>query len=221
MSYTKAGYGRKPVMGDAGNQTVADMQVIADFADETRFLKGTSTQRETFKPYALEGDHWQDTDGLGVEHVFRGGSWDVGLPPLFRATFRRSDGAQIVNSGTTAMKWESIEANTLGLTTGADANGAFVTVPEAGLYAISIDLPVSFSGAAWANLGIGASGATTIEGASSELNIQSGFGRLIVPSHVLFIPLTTTKIWVSLNSNAAGTMRLDGTIRITRRSDIR
>lgn len=213
---------RRPPVFNPEPNTLGDYQEGAAYALETAFYVGPSTDRVALsnEGIAKTGDHWQDTDGLKLLRVYRGGgSWTPPVPPRFRAKFRRSDGALLVNNGVTAMRWQSVDENSLGCEYNADASGAYVTVPEPGIYAISGSVPIDFPSPVWLAMDFGAGGGTIIEGAAAETNVQSGFARPVA-NRVLHIPLTTTRIGISMISNAAGVMRTDGDFTLTRRSDL-
>lgn len=136
------------------------------------------------------------------------------IPPLFRATFRRSDGALVLNAGQTAMKWQSVEANTIpGCSTSAGGSGAAVILP-AGIYMMTVTARVAFGSTNWAYFAPIISGATVLEQTGMEIQTPPGFcemsGMMVI--HVA----TTATVVIPIQSNSAGNMRADGVLRIHR-----
>lgn len=168
---------------------------------------------------AAEAAAWSPPNGaqgfrvdLGVPVTRFGGSWSS-VPPLFSGRMRRSDGALVINGGAalTGLKWQGVDTNTLNGATGADSNGAYVTVPDPGVYEVSFSLPVDTTGFTVAAI----NGGVLLAGIlADEINIGSGFARLKMSARLYLT--ANERLWVSIRSNTGGTMRADGVFTLSR-----
>lgn len=168
-----------------------------------------------------EMDAWAPADGSLAYRIDEDrmrtridGSWDEPLPPLFEGRFRRSDGQQVINAGaTTLMRWEGTPTNTLGGTATSGANGAtYVLGP--GTYWYTATLKVSFGAQNYSQMIVSSAGATTLLSDESEWQTPSGFFEMAV-TRLLHVE-TSANVATYVISNNAGTMRLDGYVRIVR-----
>lgn len=195
------------------------LSIVAEVANRR---VGTAAEREAL-PAAkcFVGLEWEETD-MGRTVVWSGATdgWTPVVPKRFETRFRRSDGALVVNNGTTQMRFEtSGRVDTLGCTVGSDANGAFVSVPQPGLYWVTAELPMAFSQQAWGGIDIGVTPgpATILAGAAGEFPVPANSYALGAASRLIHVPTSTAKLYVYLNTSASGAMRdPGGVLRVVR-----
>lgn len=135
------------------------------------------------------------------------------MPPRFEGRFRRSDGAQAINAGTTLMRWEGTPTDTLGGEATAGPNGA-TYVLAAGVYMVTATLKLSVEAQNYSQLIISGTGFSILSSDEGEWQTPPGFyemggTRLI---HVA----ETALVWVYTLSNNAGVIRTDGYFRVVK-----
>lgn len=132
-------------------------------------------------------------------------------PLFFEGRFRRSDGQQVINNGTTLLKWQTIPSNAPGWTSGQGTSGAYVTLP-AGLYMVSASVKMNFGSNAYVQLVLSPQGGVVMSTDSNEIQTPPGYSEV---STGIFLWVTTpTNVIVQLLANAGGSMRLDGYVRV-------
>lgn len=153
-------------------------------------------------------------------HYFRnGGIWkqkNVVIHPYAMVTFTRSDGQLQVNNGKTLMGMSLTHNDFDGVSIVSDRNGANLTNLPVGDYSVYVSLALS-SDAGWLSLNVDVESGITILGpnGSEQLTSSNGFTRLNLAT-VLRVTQANTKIWVSTSNTVSGTMRVKGTMFITR-----
>lgn len=214
---------RTPDIGDPYNLTT-DLGVLADTTQAALSKLGirnvnSEAERDAIYPNPVGGNKVYRLDQNFIEVYLAGFGWRPahwGLAKVSRPYavhyMRRSDGALQYNNGTTNFRWEgAVSVNTLGLTFGSDANGAYFTVPVPGLYRVSAEFLLDGPpGSNWASAQV--SGGEALSNIYNEAAWTGGFASATVMADLQIA--VGTRIRFPFVTNNVGNLRANIPVRV-------
>jgi len=214
---------RTPDLGDPYNVT-ADLKVLADTTQAALSALGirnvsSDVERDAIYPNPVAGNKVYRLDQNFLDVYIAGFGWRPGhwglakvARPYAVHNLRRSDGALQYNNGSTGLRWQGSPAvNTLGLTFGSDTNGAYFTVPVAGLYKVSAEFLLDGPpGSNWTSAQV--SGGEALSNIYNEAAWTGGYATATVTSDLQLT--TSTRVWFPFVSNNVGNFRSNATVRV-------
>ena len=213
---------RTPDLGDPGRNYTLDLAALANTTQDALNKLGirnvaSDAARDAIYPNPVPGNKVYRLDYEFLEVYLAGGwrpaHWGLGsfARPYAVNYLRRSDGALQYNNGSTGLRWEGAFTNTLGLTFGSDANGAYFSPPKPGFYRVSVQFQLDGPpGQDWVSLQV--SGGEPLGATYGESAWTGGFSSVTVTADLQLA--TTSRVWFPFTSNSVGNLRSNGTVRV-------